>query len=168
MTSPKKNRQNYIPQHFQQRIQEAKNKKLKKLDLSGSYSNRGNAKLAEYPDDIWELEQLAEVLDDIWELEQLEVLNLSRNKLQNFLESISRLCNLIELDLSDNQLTDIPESISKLSNLTELDLNGNQLKTIPESIFQLTNLTKLGCKHSAISIQHSAFQKNQATTSPLL
>ncbi|NEQ41322.1 MAG: GTPase [Okeania sp. SIO3I5] len=129
MTSPKTNQQNQIPQHFQERIQEAKDKKLKELDLSGS-SSRGYEKLTEIP-------------IEVWELEQLEVLNLSNNQLTTIPESVAKLTNLALLDLSINRLTSIPDSITKLTNLTELYLRANQLTNIPESIAKLTNLTQL-------------------------
>ncbi|MGD1703134.1 leucine-rich repeat domain-containing protein, partial [Dapis sp. BLCC M229] len=114
MNLPKKKRQNQIPLLFQERIKEAKEKKLNKLDLSGSYSSKNDAKLAEIP-------------GDVWELEQLEILDLSGNQLTSIPESISQLSNLTRLDLSYNQLTSIPELISQLSNLTRLDLSYNQL-----------------------------------------
>ncbi|NEP80618.1 MAG: GTPase [Okeania sp. SIO3B3] len=128
MNSPKTNKHNQIPRRFQERIQAAKDKKLKELDLSsGCFRN----------------EELTKILTKVWELEQLEVLNLSDNQLTSIPESISKITNLTRLDLRNNQLTSIPESISKLTNLTRLDLSGNQLTSIPESISKITNLTKL-------------------------
>ncbi|NEQ41819.1 MAG: hypothetical protein F6K40_38830 [Okeania sp. SIO3I5] len=115
MNSRETNRHNYIPKYFQERIQEAKDKKLKQLDLSSCYFSRHSAKLVE-------------VFGYISELEQLEVLNLSNNQLTSMPESISKLSNLTELDLKFNQLTSMPESISKLSNLTKLDLTDNPLE----------------------------------------
>ncbi len=121
---------NQIPRRFRERIQAAKDKKLKELDLSNNYRSRDDEKLTEIP-------------TEVWELEQLEVLNLSINKLTTIPESITKLTKLTRLYLSGNQLTTIPESITKLTNLTELDLSSNQLATIPESITKLTNLTEL-------------------------
>ena len=60
MTSPETSQQNYIRQGVKERIQEAKNKKLKQLDLSST--------------------ALTKVPSNVWELEQLEVLNKIRNK----------------------------------------------------------------------------------------
>ncbi|MDE5086708.1 MAG: leucine-rich repeat domain-containing protein, partial [Trichodesmium sp. St16_bin2-tuft] len=115
----------------QERIQEAKDKKLKELDLSSSYINKDNIKLADF-------------FSALWDLEQLEILNLSSNQLTSLPESISKLSNLTVLNLSYNQLTSLPESIGELSNLTDLDLSCNQLKSLPESISELSNLTELG------------------------
>ncbi|NEP88726.1 MAG: GTPase [Okeania sp. SIO2C2] len=126
MTSPKTNKQNQIPRHFRERIQAAKDNKLKELDLSSLFS-KDNEKLTEIP-------------TEVLELEQLEVLNLKFNQLTRIPESISKLTNLIELNLSGNQLKSIPKSISRLTNLTKLYLRYNELKTIPESIGKLTNL----------------------------
>ena len=58
---------NQIPRRFRERIQAAKDKKLKELDLSNNYRSRDDEKLTEIP-------------TEVWELEQLEVLNLSINK----------------------------------------------------------------------------------------
>ena len=95
MTSPETSQQNYISPDVKERIQEAKDKKLKKLDLR--------------------CKKLTEVPGDVWELEQLEVLDLCRNKLTNLPESITKLSNLTELYLSINKLTSQPECIGKLS-----------------------------------------------------
>ncbi len=141
MTSPKTNKQNQIPRRFRERIQAAKDNKLKELDLSDVFFSRDDEKLTEIP-------------TELWELEQLEVLNLSRNQLTTIPESITKLTNLTQLDLSRNQLTSIPESITKLTNLTQLDLSRNQLTSIPKSITKLTNLTGLN------------LSRNQLTTLP--
>ncbi|MGD1805408.1 COR domain-containing protein [Dapis sp. BLCC M126] len=174
MTSPKTNRRNYIPQHFQERIQEAKDKKLKKLDLSNDLFIRDDEKLTEIPTEVWELEQL-EVLnlsgnqlttipESITKLINLTRLNLIGNQLTTIPESITKLTNLTGLGLSYNQLTDIPESISRLTNLTELDLNGNELKNIPQSISRLSNLTKLGLSGNQLkNIPQSIFQLTNLT-----
>ncbi|MCL2933915.1 MAG: hypothetical protein MGG11_17190, partial [Trichodesmium sp. MAG_R03] len=71
MNSPETSQQNYILPYVKARIQKAKDKKLKKLDL-----NRTG---------------LAKVPSDVWELEQLEVLNLNDNNLTILPESITKL-----------------------------------------------------------------------------
>jgi len=106
-----------------QKIQEAKEKKLKALDLSGK-------KIYELPESISDLDNLNE-------------LYLRKTWLETIPESVGNLSNLTKLDLSDNRLGKIPESVGNLSNLTKLDLSINQLKKIPESIENLSNLTKL-------------------------
>ncbi len=62
MTSPKRNRRNYIPEHFQEIIQEAKDKKLKELDLSNSFSDRIYNILTQLPTEVWELNQLESLI----------------------------------------------------------------------------------------------------------
>ncbi|RQH24820.1 MULTISPECIES: leucine-rich repeat domain-containing protein [Okeania] len=69
----KTNQQNQIPRRFQERIQVAKDKKLKKLDLSHDYWRRDDEKLTEIP-------------TEVCELEQLEVLNLRDNQLTSIPE----------------------------------------------------------------------------------
>ncbi|MDE5083402.1 MAG: ADP-ribosylation factor-like protein, partial [Trichodesmium sp. St18_bin1] len=146
MTSPETSQQNYIRQDVKERIQEAKNKKLKQLDLSSTA-------LAEVPSNVWKLEQL-EVLnlsgnkltslpESITKISNLTLLYLGCNKLISLPESIGELSNLTTLDLQENQLTSLPESIGSLSNLTSLDLQENQLTSLPESIGNLSNLTSL-------------------------
>ncbi|NEO57234.1 MAG: GTPase, partial [Okeania sp. SIO3B5] len=151
MTSPETNKQNQIPRRFRERIQAAKDNKLKELNLSNDYSSRDDEKLTEIP-------------TQVWELEQLEVLNLSGNQLTTLPESISQLINLTRLYLSGNQLTTLPESISQLTNLTMLDLYDNQLTTLPESISQLTNLTMLDLyDNQLITLPESIFQLTNLT-----
>ncbi|NEO55669.1 MAG: hypothetical protein F6K54_22930 [Okeania sp. SIO3B5] len=115
--------QNQIPEHFQEKIQRAKDNKLKELDLSNNtfIFSRDNEKSTEIP-------------TEIWELEQLEVLNLRGNQLTEIPESITKLTNLTELNFNDNQLTEIPESTTKLTKLTKLNLSNNPLKTPPIEI----------------------------------
>ncbi|WP_287244858.1 MULTISPECIES: leucine-rich repeat domain-containing protein [unclassified Okeania] len=141
MTSPKINKQNQIPQSFQERIQVAKDKKIKNLDLSNDAFGNSDKKLTE-------------ILNKVLELELLEVLNLSSNKLTKLPDSITKLTNLTILDLSRNQLTTLPDSITKLTNLTTLYLSANKLTKLPDSITKLTNLTILD------------LSRNQLTTLP--
>ena len=88
MTYSKTSEHYYISEDVKKRIQEAKDKQLKELDLS-----RNN---------------LTEVPGDVWELEQLEVLDLGWNKLTSLPESITKLSNLTVLNLSYNQLKNLP------------------------------------------------------------
>ncbi|MEH2314133.1 MAG: hypothetical protein V7K35_22635 [Nostoc sp.] len=56
------------PQRYLEKIREAKEKKLKELDLSNDWRTNNKKKLTEIPAEVFELE---------W----LEVLDLSRNQL---------------------------------------------------------------------------------------
>ena len=105
------------------KIREAKEKKLNKLNLSG--------------------QGIAKIPQEIFDLEELESLDISNNRLTNIPEDIDNLSNLTELNLSGNQLTSIPENIGNLTNLIDLNLSENQLLSLPESIDNLANLTKL-------------------------
>ncbi|MBG1260419.1 COR domain-containing protein [Nostoc commune] len=118
------------PQHYLEKIREAKEQTLKELDLSNNWRTDAKKKLTEIPVEVFELE---------W----LEVLNLSDNKLMTLPEAIARLPQLTSLDLSDNQLTTLPEAIARLPQLTSLDLSRNKLTTLPEAIACLSQLTSL-------------------------
>ncbi|MEH2082643.1 MAG: COR domain-containing protein [Nostoc sp.] len=137
------------PQHFLEKIQEAKEKQLKELDLSGGA--KGN--LTEIPAEVFELEwlkvlylnynQLTTIPEAITHLQKLTGLDLRANRLTAIPEAITRLPNLTGLNLGLNQLTTIPEAITRLQNLTGLNLSFNRLMTIPEVITRLQNLTEL-------------------------
>ena len=112
------------------RIREAKEKQLKKLDLTDC--------------------RLTEIPREVFELEQIELLYLNSNLLRTVPKSITKLSNLTELNLSFNQITTVLESITKLSNLIKLDLWKNQITTVPESITKLSNLTELDLRYNLL------------------
>ena len=118
------------PQRYLKKIREAKEKQLKRLDLSNDLRTNDKEKLTDIPTEVFELE---------W----LEVLNLSGNKLTTLPETITRLQQLTSLDLSYNRLRTLPKAISRLQQLTSLNLSGNQLRTMPEAITRLQKLTSL-------------------------
>ena len=94
-----------IPAQIRAKIQEAKDKKLKELDLSW------------YSTDY----MLEGIPVEIFELEQLEKLDLRNNNIKEIPKEISQLKNLKYLDLIENQkLTKIPREISRLPNLVFL------------------------------------------------
>ena len=73
--------QDNIPEHFRQRIQEAKEQQLSELDLSNPYFAEDSQKLTRIP-------------PLVFELTHLKVLNLSKNRLSHLPESIDSLSNL--------------------------------------------------------------------------
>lgn len=129
-----------------QKIQEAKNYRLNKLDLTSK-------DLTEIPPEVCQLtwletlnlwnNHITKIPESISRLSNLYWLNLSGNQIAEVPASINHLSNLSHLDLSGNQLTEFPESITRLPNLVKLNLSGNQLTTIPESISHLRNLSEL-------------------------
>ena len=119
-----------IPERFRQRIQEAKDKQLEKLDLCDSFLADDKDKLTEIP-------------PEVFELTHLKTLKLSYNRISELPESLGNLTNLVKLDLSENHLSEMPESLGNLTSLTELDLSRNHLSEMPESLGNLTNLIKL-------------------------
>ena len=144
------------PQWVLDRIQEAKEKQSKRLELWGG---------------------LTEIPPEVFELEWLEELDLRRNKITVVPPEIQALKHLKELDLRGNALRKVadvkglilnynfyqkaksqlsPQNIAglrvrdtefadifSLPNLTTLDLSYNNLTSLPKSITRLENLTRL-------------------------
>ncbi|MEH1888766.1 MAG: COR domain-containing protein [Nostoc sp.] len=141
------------PQRFLEKIREAKEKQLKKLDLSCDLPHGNKEKLTEIPAEIFELEwlevlklsghQLTTLPEDMICLQQLSCLYLGGNQLTALPEAVTRLQQLTILDLSVNKLTTLLEAVTRLQQLTTLYLKGNQLTTLPEDIICLQHLTCL-------------------------
>ncbi|MEH1771810.1 COR domain-containing protein [Nostoc sp.] len=140
------------PQRFLEKIRQAKDKKLKELDLSNDWDRDSKEKLTEIPAEVFELE---------W----LEVLNLSGNQLTTLPEAITCLQQLTFLYLSGNQLTTLPEAITRLQQLTYLGLSLNQLTTLPEAIIRLQQLTYLGLSFNQLTTLPEAITRLQQLTS---
>ncbi|MEH2179317.1 COR domain-containing protein [Nostoc sp.] len=140
------------PQHFLEKIREAKEKQLQELDLSHDWLGDDKEKLTEIPTEVFELE---------W----LEVLNLSGNILTTLPEAITRLQHLTTLYLSDNELTTLPEAIIRLQQLTSLDLTHNKLTTLPETITRLQQLTSLNLSSNGLTTLPEAIAHLQQLTS---
>ena len=112
-----------IPQHFLEKIREAEENQLKRLDLSNDWGTDNKEKLTEIPAEVFELE---------W----LEVLNLRNNQLTTLPEAIARLQQLTSLDLSGNKLTTLPEAIASLQQLTTLYLRDNPIEKPPPEVVE--------------------------------
>ncbi|MEH1872769.1 COR domain-containing protein [Nostoc sp.] len=136
------------PQRFLKKIREAKEKQLKRLDLSNDWNIDNKKKLTEIPAEVFELE---------W----LEVLNLSGNQITTLPEAIAHLQQLTTLDLSGNQITTLPEAITRLQQFTSLDLSHNQLNTLPEAITRLQQLTFLYLSHNQLNTLPEAIAELQ-------
>ena len=142
------------PQWALDRIQEAKEKGLTRLNLNRDLGwGNQHFPLKEIPDAVFNLgrltyldlsdNELVSLSEKINQLQNLIVLNLGNNQLANLPKTISQLHNLAHLDLSNNRLANLSETISQLHNLTHLDLSRNQLANLPETISQLHNLKEL-------------------------
>ena len=116
------------PEWAMGRIREAKEKRLAELDLSGTW--RGSEKLAQIP-------------DEVFELEHLEELNLSDNQITAVPAAIGRLRNLAVLDLRLNSIAALPEALLRLERLRVLNLWGNQLAALPEWLPEMASLAEL-------------------------
>ena len=139
------------PRRFLEKIREAKEKRLKELDLSNNWDTLDKRRLTQIPAEVFELE---------W----LEILNLSFNQLTTLPKAIARLQQLTSLDLSFNQLTTLPEAIARLQQLTSLDLSHNQLMTLPEVIARLQQLTFLYLSHNQLTTLPEAIARLQQLT----
>ncbi|MEH2105657.1 COR domain-containing protein [Nostoc sp.] len=164
-----------MPQHFLEKIREAKEKKLKELDLSSFGNTNNENKLTEIPAKVFDLKwlemlnlsgnQLTKLPEAIAGLQQLTSLNLSFNGLTNLPEAIAGLQQLTSLNLSYNQLINLPEAIAGLQQLTSLDLSGNQLTNLPEKIIGLQQLTSLNLSFNELTNLPEAIAELQQLTS---
>jgi internalin A len=150
-----------IPQWAQQRIDEARDKGLTELDLSGWGQD----------------EKLTAVPDTIAQLTNLQSLVLSNNELTTIPAAIAQLTNLQSLGLSNNELTAVPDALAHLTNLQWLDLSGNQLTAVPDALTRLTNLQWLNLSRNQLtavpntlaqltSLQLANLSYNQLTAIP--
>ncbi len=154
--------QDTIPKHFQDRIREAREQQLEKLDLR-------DGELNQIPDSVFKLTHL-KVLNLSWnkihkipdsfpELYNLNELYLSGNKISYLPDFFSALPKLNKLDLSYNKITDLPNSFSQLSNLKKLYLVANQISNLPDSFFQLSSLKRLYLSDNQISNLPDSFSQ---------
>uniref|UniRef100_A0A7S0YIR7 Uncharacterized protein n=1 Tax=Polytomella parva TaxID=51329 RepID=A0A7S0YIR7_9CHLO len=73
----------------------------------------------------------------IGSLGKVQILRLSRNKIQTLPAQIQHCSALIELYLGSNALTSLPSTLGQLSNLKTLELADNKLPSIPDSVCDL-------------------------------
>jgi internalin A len=150
------------PEEVRRRIEECKEKRLKRLDLSNWNDYISNEeKLTAIPAEIFNFawleelclsnNRLSKIPDSISRLQNLSTLFLSENRLRQIPDSISLLQNLSRLYLGSNQLSELPDSISLLQNLSKLDLSSNQLRKLPDSISLLQNLSTLFLNNNQLS-----------------
>jgi internalin A len=104
-------------------IQQAKDERAGKLDLSGR--------------------NLTEIPPEIAQLTSLQELNLNNNQISEIPEALAQLTSLQFLDLGHNQISEIPEALAQLTSLQILLLSNNQIREIPEALAQLTSLQYL-------------------------
>ncbi len=118
--------QETIPQHFQQRIKDAREKQLSELDLSSEpYSSK----------------KLTQIPACIFELNHLKKLNLRDNDIKQIPSEITRLTNLKYLDLIGNEkLTSFPDELIELRTSISLRLTWNVNSIIPEWFREIEQL----------------------------
>ncbi len=149
------------------RIQEAKEKELRSLDL-------GNLGITEVPPEVFELTQLTvlklgeEYNDDdkitetvvnkisiipkeIGNLINLEKLILNANAISALPPEIGNLNKLEVLALKDNHLTSLPDEFTNLTNLKRLHLNRNELREFPPFLLSLKKLELLSIVENKIT-----------------
>ena len=148
-----------IPQLFQARIKEAKEKGLKELDLTSYAFINDEDKLKKIPAEVFELTQLEsldlsynniiEISQNITILQNLKSLNLLGNKFRDFPSVLGNLPNLVILRLSLSSLQLVPKWLYQIQELS-LDLSNNQLKNLPECLTSISNLTHLNLSRNKL------------------
>jgi len=139
------------PEWALERIREAKEKELTVLDLNPGLS--GGQRLAQIPDEVFELEHLEElrlygnqltaVPAAIGRLRNLAVLDLGANLIATLPEAMLRLERLRALRLWGNQVAALLEWLPGMENLATLDISANPLAVLPEWLGHLQNLREL-------------------------
>jgi internalin A len=105
------------------KIREAREQRLRELDLSIRQNDQ-------------ETEKLKEVPTEIFELIDLELLFINSNHIGFIPNEISHLKNLRRLTLVGNRIANIPNSITLLENLELLDLYDNRISFISIPILE--------------------------------
>src|ERR1051325_3800014 len=88
----------------EQKIEEARRSRARKLDLSVGFGVKNSEKLTELP-------------ESLGQLTQLRSLNLTNNEVTALPKRLSQLTQLQLLNLSSNQLTTLPEWLSQFTQL---------------------------------------------------
>jgi len=135
-------------------IQQAKDERAGKLDLSGR-------NLTEIPPEIAQLtslqelnlnnNQISEIPEALAQLTSLQFLDLGHNQISEIPEALAYLTSLQGLYLGRNQISEIPEALAHLTSLQHLNLYNNQIREIPEAFAHLTSLQFLDLGHNQIS-----------------
>ena len=117
-----------IPEEALRRVEEVKEKRLTKLDLSWCGLTT---------------ESLGEILRSYSELRHLEELNISANWIRTLPKELTALNKLTSLDVSVNDLGSLPDWMSEFKQLTSLNVYNNKIKTISPKNLPLENLRYL-------------------------
>ena len=111
------------------------------------------ATAAKNPELVYQLDlkkkRLTKVPAEIRQFKNLQVLNLSKNKLEQLPEWFSEL-NLVELYLTKNNFKKFPTSVCGMRSLLVLKLDRNPLVALPEEIGQMQGLVSLDLWHTQI------------------
>ncbi|RKO87431.1 hypothetical protein BDK51DRAFT_38364 [Blyttiomyces helicus] len=73
-------------------------------------------------------------------LDRLSKLNLCRNALTAFPETLCGISKLTSLSLAENEIVELPDKIAKLTKLRYLGLTNNKLKTLNQNVGKLREL----------------------------
>ena len=142
------------PKWAVEKIREAKEKRLAKLDLSQEWRDDKRSPLAQIPDEVFELEHLEKLILDwnqitavpaaIGRLRNLAVLNLNDNSIAALPEALLGLERLRTLYLWGNRLAALPGWLAEMASLAELNISANPLAALPEWLGRMEKLTGLG------------------------
>lgn len=117
---------------LRKRVEEAKSRRLKTLDLSGL--------------------DLTSLPFDILEMNWLEELDLSNNKLIDLPDDLFKIANLKSLILFRNQISSLPKTFTQLNKLRYLNLSGNQLRELPVDFGKLVSLDSLNLTGNPLEV----------------
>ncbi|MEI7999695.1 MAG: hypothetical protein WCH62_09365, partial [Candidatus Omnitrophota bacterium] len=88
---------------------------------------------------------LEKISADIGNCQSLLTLNLSHNVLSTLPDTIGNCQSLLTLNLSHNMLRTLPDTIGNCQSLVFLDLSHNYLHTLPDTIGNVKDLGRINC-----------------------
>jgi hypothetical protein len=95
---------------------------------------------------------LSKIPEVIFEFTELELLDLSRNKIEVISGQIQRLRRLEDLRLDDNRISEFPDEIGHLEGLKSLSLCRNSIRRLPNALCKLTGLRRLRLSFNKLPI----------------
>lgn len=153
--------QNQAYQRAELQVEEARQSRAKKLDLSAEWDEKDSEKLTELPKSLGQLtqlqsldlsgNQLTALPQSVGQLTKLRFLSLSANGFKVLPQCLTKLTALNDLRLAENRLDQVPDWLGDFTEMKSLTLCLMGLRALPDSLNQLTSLTILDVSGNEIT-----------------